>query len=380
MIDQQKETKDAVEDRPLAARQLYQHDPLLVLLRDRWHLSTFWICVGAVLLPGSVYFFWWLGWIRTAAVWSVSDTLSVLLQTFLLFPVIFLIYGLIPGSIAGLFNTLKTNGVIGEPRKNQPSSKTYEAFVQQMVSWIDNVGWVLAIVVLVVCYALYRLLLLEPGSSSPVPYWMRVCAVISYWPLMYVTGISVLRIVLALIFTNWLFSRFTLQVKPLHPDGAGGLGAMGNLLWMSVGIMLWEVLLLAASVLSHNLIWLSLSEMILLGAIYIALTPALLIGWLLFPHSMMVKARDEMLRPLTDAYQQALTQSLSSNAYDTRSLVGETRRLTALKQRYDLVHDTFPVWPLETGTLGRIAVTVILPLLLPILTSLITLALHPLGL
>lgn len=380
MIDQQKEIKDAVEDQPLTARQLYQHDPLLVLLRDRWHLSTIWICAGVVLLPGSVYFFWWLGWIRTAPAWNVSDTLSVLLQTFILFPVIFLIYVLIPGSIAGLFNTLKTNGVIGEPRKHLSSGKTYEAFVQQMVSWIDNIGWILAIVVLVVCYALYRLLLLEPGSSSSVPYWMRVCAVISYWPLMYVTGISVLRIVLALIFTNWLFSRFTLQVKPLHPDGAGGLGAMGNLLWMSVGIMLWEVLLLAASVLSRNLIWLSLSEMILLGAIYIALTPALLIGWLLFPHSMMVKARDEMLRPLTDAYQQALTQSLSSNEYDTRSLVSETRRLTALKQRYDLVHDSFPVWPLETGALGRIAVTVILPLLLPILTSLITLALHPLGL
>ncbi len=380
MIDQQKEIKDAVEDQLLTARQLYQHDPLLMLLKDRWHLNTFWICAGVVLLPGGVFLFWWLGWARTAAVWNVSDTLSILLQTFILFPIIFLLYVLVPGSIAGLFRTLKVNGVIGEHRKRLSDTKTYKAFVQQMVSWIDSIGWVLAVLVLVVCYALYRLLLLEPASSSPVPYWMRVCAIVSYLPLMYVTGISVLRIVLALIFTNWLFYRFTLQVKPLHPDGAGGLGAMGNLLWMSVGIMLWEVLLLVASVLSRNLIWLSLSEMILLGAIYIALTPALLIGWLLFPHAMMVKARDEMLRPLTDAYQQAFLQSLSSNENDTRSLVSETRRLTALKQRYDLVHAAFPVWPLETAALSRIAVTVILPLLLPVLTSLITLALHPLGL
>ncbi|MBA2679798.1 MAG: hypothetical protein H0U76_15555 [Ktedonobacteraceae bacterium] len=380
MIDQHKETKDGVEDQPLTARQLYQHDPLLVLLKDRWHLSTVWICVGTILLPGSVFLGWWLGWVRMNSTWIVSDTLSILIQTLILFPVIFLIYLRIPGSIASLFNTLKANGVIGEPRKQVSGSKTYEAFVQQMVRWMDNVGWTLAIVLLVACYALYRLLILEPASSSPVPYWMRVCAIVSYWPLMYVTGMSVLRILLALIFTNWLFYRFSLQVRPLHPDGAGGLGAMGNLLWMSVGIMLWEALLLVASVLSRNLIWLSLSEMILLGAIYIALTPALLIGWLLFPHAMMVKARDEMLRPLTDAYQQAFLQSLSSHEYDTRSLVSATRRLTALKQRYDLVHDAFPVWPLETGTLSRIAVTVILPLLLPILTSLITLALHPLGL
>ncbi len=197
---------------------------------------------------------------------------------------------------------------------------------------------------------------------------------------MYATGISVIRLLLALIFTNWLFYSFKLQIKPLHADGAGGLGAMAQLLWASIGIMLWEALLLLASVLSRNLLWLSLSEMILLGAIYITLTPALLIGWLIFPHRMMVKARDELLQPLTDEYQQALLQSLSSHEHDTRSLISGTRRLTALKQRYDLLRNTFPTWPLETNTLNRIGVTVILPLILPIITSVITLALHPLGL
>ncbi len=380
MIDQQKEAKNAVWDQPLTAQRLYQHDPLLVLLKDRCHLNTFWICAGVIVLPGSVFLFWWLGWARTVAAWNVDNTLSALLQTFILFPVIFLIYLLIPGSITGLFSTLKMNEVIGEPHKHLSGTKTYATFMQQMITWTDNIGWTIAIIFLVVCYALYRLLMLEPASLSPVPYWMRACAIIIYLPLMYVTGISVIRIVLALIFTNWLFYRFPLQVKPLHPDGAGGLGAMGHLLWASVGVMLWEVLLLVASALSRNLIWLSLSEMILLGAIYIALTPALLIGWLLFPHYMMVKARNEMLQPLTDAYQQAFMQSLSSNDFDTRNLVSETRRLTILKQRYDLVHDTFPIWPLETAALSRIGVTVVLPLLLPIITSLITPPLHLLGL
>lgn len=380
MIDQQKEAKKAVWEQPLTAQQLYQHDPLLVLLKDRCHLNTLWICASIVVLPGSVFLFWWLAWGRTVAVWNVDNTLSVLLQTFVLFPIIFLIYLLVPGSIATLFNTLNTNGVIGKPHTDLSGATTYKTFVQHMVTWTDNIRWTLAILVLVVCYALYRLLLLEPMSASPVPYWMRVCAIVVYLPLMYVTGMSVIRLLLALLFTNWLFSHFPLQVKPLHPDGAGGLGAMGHLLWASVGIMLWEVLLLVASVLSRNLIWLSLSEMILLGAIYVALTPALLIGWLLFPHYIMVKTRDEMLQPLTDQYQHALLQSLSSNEDDTRNLVSGMRRLTALKQRYDLVHDTFPVWPLEMSALSRIGVTVILPLLIPILTSLITLALHLLGL
>ncbi len=380
MINQQQEAKNVKVELPLTARRLYQHDPLLVLLRDRWHLQTLWICVGVVILPGSVFLFWWSAWARMVAAWNIGNTLSVLLQTLVLFPAIFLIYVLVPDAIAKLFNTLKINGVIGKPRASSMGTESYETFVQNMVKWTDSSGWTVAILVLVVCYALYRLLLLEPRSLSPVPYQMRVCAIVIYLPLMYVTGISVIRIVLALLFTNWLFSRFTLQIKPLHPDGAGGLAAMGPLIWASVGIMLWEVLLLVASVLARNLIWLSLSEMILLGAIYVALTPALLIGWLFFPHYIMLKTRNEMLQPLTEQYQQALMQSLSFNENDTRSLVSGTRRLSALKQQYDLLQNTFPVWPLETSALSRLGVTVFLPLLIPLLTSLLTLALHLLGL
>lgn len=379
MIDEQKDAENAAQDQPLTARHFYQHDPLFVLLKDRCHLNTLWICASGVVLPGSVFLFWGLWWARSVSVWNLENTLSALIQTFILFPVIFLIYLLVPGFIAGLFNTLKRNGVIGEPYRHLSGTVKYTTFVQQMVTSIDNFGWIITIMVIVVCYALYRLLLLEPGSLSPVPYWMRVCAIIIYLPLMYATGISVVRLLLTLIFTNWLFYHFTLQIKPLHPDGAGGLGAMGRLLWASIGIMLWEALLLVASILSRNLYWLSPWDMILLGAIYVVLTPALLVGWLIFPHRVMVKTRDEMLQGLADEYQQTIIQSLSSAEYDTRSLVAGTRRLTALKQRYDLLRDAFPIWPLETNMLSRIVITVILPIILPIITSLITLALHPLS-
>jgi len=71
---------------------------------------------------------------------------------------------------------------------------------------------------------------------------------------------------------------------------------------------------------------------------------------------------------------------LSSTERDTRALVAETRRLAVLKQRYDLVRDTFPTWPVEISTISRLVVTVIFPLILALLTSLITLVSHALGL
>ncbi len=377
--EQQKGTESLMRGNPLSAQQFYQHDPLLVLLKDRLHLNDLWISASVVVLPGGVFLCWWLWWASQAQEWLPENMLSVLLQTFVLFPLLFLIYLSVPGSIAGLFNTLKANGVVGEYRRQQSGAETYEAFVEQLTFWMDRSWWTVAILVIVIFYAFYRLFLLEPTSPSVVPYWMRVCAITIYLPLMYATGMSVLRLLLALVFTNRLFYLFTPQVQPLHPDGSGGLGVLGRLLWHSVGIMLWEALLLVASVLSRNLHWLSLSEMILLAAIYITLTPALLIGWLIFPHQMMVRARNEVLQPLAAEYQRTLVQSLLSGGADTRSVVAETRRLEALKQRYDLVRASFPTWPLETSALSRIGVTLILPIILPLITSLISLALRVPG-
>ncbi len=81
------------------------------------------------------------------------------------------------------------------------------------------------------------------------------------------TGMSVVRLLLAVILTNWLFSLFTIQVKPLHPDSSGGLAALERLLWLNVLMMLWDALLLGADLLSNNLHWFSLPELFLLGAL-----------------------------------------------------------------------------------------------------------------
>jgi hypothetical protein len=147
-------------------------------------------------------------------------------------------------------------------------------------------------------------------------------------------------------------------------------------------MMLWDTLLLSASWLTYNLQWLSSAEISLLGAIYITLTPALLVGWLVLPHQVMRRARDEVLQPIADEFQQTLMQCMPDAKHDTRTITAGTRRLAALKERYDLVCNTFPVWPLGISTVNRLVITVILPTLLPLilpaLASLITLLSHTL--
>jgi hypothetical protein len=359
----------------LSAQQFYQHDPLLRLLKDKWRLNDLVIVVAGMVLAGGLYSVWWLwmGYILAKAhFWGLGDTLSAFLQTFVVFPLLFLIYLLVPNSIASLFNTLRATGVIGEYRRDRRGSKSYEDFLQQVITWTDRSWWVAGALTVVVLYLLYRILVVELWSSSLVPFWLRLTTLIIVSFLMYATFMSVVRVICTVVFTNWLFYIFTIQVKPLQPDGSGGLAALGRILWVSVIMLLWDALLLGAALLESNFNLFSSLEKFLLGAIYVALIPSLFIGWLVLPHRVMVKAREVVLQPLADEFQHTLLEMTPSPKDDANAIKTNTDRLLELKRRYDLVRDTFPTWPLEVQALGRAAAVVILPTLLAILPQVVS--------
>lgn len=53
----QKEAEQSEGDSTLlSAQSLYQHDPLLVLLKDKLHLATVWIVVGGFVVVGFCFF------------------------------------------------------------------------------------------------------------------------------------------------------------------------------------------------------------------------------------------------------------------------------------------------------------------------------------
>lgn len=61
LVGQQEGAESSASDTTLSAQQFYQHDPLLVLLKDRLHLNDLWIIAGVMVLPGGVFLSWWLG-------------------------------------------------------------------------------------------------------------------------------------------------------------------------------------------------------------------------------------------------------------------------------------------------------------------------------
>jgi hypothetical protein len=361
--------KSEVDSTLLSSRALYQHDPLLVLLKDKLHLSTPWIVAGGFIFGGLSSFIFIPVFLR-----DFQPTVSlgyVFVRLLVAIAIIFnlLIYLLLPASMASVFNTLRANGVIGPPRQERLGAMSYARFLQQVVTWVDSRWWSTVMVMLSPLYFLYAIFIFTPQSLTVPPVWLLVSYVIGPLPFLYTLGFVFLRVMLLLIFLNRFLFLFNIRVRPLHPDGSGGLAALSRIWWMVAALIFVTALSLVPLIGQHP------GHLLLLETIsttigYLILLPAIAIGWFALPHHVMVQARNEHLQPLAEEYERVLMETRPTADEATAQIVAGTERLSALKQRYELVRDTFPTWPLQVVEMRRLAVALLLPALIALLPAL----------
>lgn len=359
------------QDMLIDARQFYQHDPLFILLKKRWHLHDYWILLGAIVLPAITFSSWgiWLSFAPADSrnIWTLSNTIGVFVDIFLVSPILFLIYLRLPDWLADIFNQFHTNQIIGPRRISAPGPKTYQDAVQLLTVWMDKWWWSAGSIVLMVLYISCRIPLLELPLHTPIPLWLRCLHLMLFAPVIYACMLCIIRIVVTFVAVNWLLWTFTVQIKPLHSDNSGGLGMLTKLMWLSMVMLLWDALLFYIGLTSRKVSVFSPVEISLLGVIYIALVPLVLLGWTLLPHLAMVRARDSYLQPLADEFYQLLTQNIHVTNVDTETMKASTDRLCELERRISFVRSTFPTWPMELQTLARLIVALILPPLIAVI-------------
>ena len=367
-----------VTGKTLPVDKLYQHDPLLVLLKDRLHLNEVWSILGIAFFTGIVLI--GLLILTTPNFNPLGDSLLVTLkdvaQALILFPLLYGIYLLLPGYIANMFNTLQENSIIGEYRQDRPGAEAYEAYLQKLVAWADNFWWTVAALAFVALCWLYELFVAEPllNAATLPPLWMRILTLVVYTPIMYAVFLNVVRLLVILVFTNWLFHLYTIHLNPLDPDGSAGLGKLGTMLSISMllmatmGVTVLVVIhpeFLSGSLPANYGLQLRV-QAVLFGILYFMLTAGLFIGWLTLPHQVMQEACDETLKPLADEFQQAIAETMPSSKQDANAIKAGTDRLAELKRRYELLQDTYPTWPLAIEQVRRLVATVSIPALLPL--------------
>jgi len=363
---QQKPIKTDNSGTSLTPQQFYKGDPYLVLVKDTWHLDNIW-SAAIFFVIATTYNFSYTVFISKSLhpTTSVLDALRLLLLA-VAYTSFYLIYLQAPTFMAEIFNTLQANGVISNPRQDNSKPISYESFVEKLRAWANSRLWPAIIAMLTLLYWLQVVFI----QHSQIPlFWNIFSLVVGIMPGIYLVCFILVRIVLLLVFINRLFLLFTIQIKPLHADGSGGLGSLGHILWMSVAMMF----AISLAILTNIEYFATPVAIIIVTASYLLLILAIAIGCLALPHSMMLQKRMELLRPITNEYEQVVKETLASITGDTATIVAGTERLSALQDRYKLLRDNFSVWPLEIMQMRRLGVALILPVLLSLLPSLLSL-------
>ncbi|HTK09049.1 MAG TPA: hypothetical protein VL485_17905 [Ktedonobacteraceae bacterium] len=350
---------------------LHLYDPLLVLLKvklrlnDWWLLAVWWVLVLGLLLmvaaiipidkwDGRVFF-------SPLQLLDFSAAYLILVGTYLS----------LPSAMADFFNRLWENVLIGDDRTDIPGSRSYLEFVEQQVRWIHSRWWG-AIALLVAALNPLFLLFVHPEIASGLPLWMVFFGLFIVLVGNYAIVLVLAWLVMIAVITHQLFRGFTFRVKPLHPDGSGGLGLFNRLLWISTPL----IVIAGCSIPAF---WGSASSLFdrifLLGDIlfYLLAASLLLRAWLVLPHQAMVQARNRLLHPLTNEYERALGETMSGTMSDATAVNEGTERLVALRKRHEEVHSGFPTWPIEIMQLRGLVTLLILPVLLALLPFLLDL-------
>lgn len=308
--------------------------------------------------------------IRTTSMMSAIT--SIVFQSFLVVPLGILLYFLIPKFIATPFIQMQDAESV-----NSTQGDNYDVFLYKIKDAISGPVWVILAILSVSFYWGYRLFAHVPGdltSQIDVPeirIGIRLALLIIYTPPFYMIILTICRTLVGLIMIGRLFRFYKVTVDPINPDDAGGIGYVGNMLIIgvlvatafgAVAIGLAYFTIAGGSMVNRLNMFLR-PEVILLSSIYLILTPLLFYSLLWSPHKALLRARDEILHPLADEFQLESSKQIPKGKSKARSLKSKTDRLYEIKRQYELIRESFPVWPLDTKSLRNLVTTSILPLI-----------------
>ena len=335
-------------------RKIYSNDPLYRLLKNHGSGINDYIIIAVVGVFTAIVFFGLGALLHTQYYGQWQYIVSAAVQAVIVFPLGMLIYLQMPMSMSNLFNVIQSNGVIEDPLDDNPNAwpRSYEEFVQRYSEYASRRWWTLAAFLFVGIYLLYRIavIFLNPELQVPNLFTFQIINTLNNALIVYCATLAVSWLIAGLLFSNRLFKRFHFHLTPLHPDGCAGLGQMENALGISallianIGI---AALVMNGAFLTGKFTPFSLGEAIVIGIIYLALIPTLLLGWTLIPHQVMVAGANEVLQPLADKFKTNISTGTPTDGEPSAAIKEDTDKLSELKRRYDLLQDTFPLWPTQ---------------------------------
>lgn len=159
-------------------------------------------------------------------------------------------------------------------------------------------------------------------------------------------------------------------IHPLHPDKCGGSGALGTfatrLGGLGVIIGFWAVFLTCYPMIVGRPSQLNLA-IVMIYVVYIVVTLICLITPIWSAHKAMERFRDSKLSTISHELEELVTSSMGRlgtmiQAPDAKPLQADVDKMGYLRQMYQFILSTTPVWPISVPTIKAFATTASLPL------------------
>lgn len=357
---------------------LWKNDPLLYFFKEKLGFSSLrtvlcLITVSAIVLFG-------LGWIADSLYTGSGSGFKesqfcyfALVAVFLGGPVLFGFYVWQSGAFAQVLRSFEETHTIREAsekgRKHRIES--YSDFLDKFQMAVDSKRWTIIAAILIVGYWMLEFLVVVPSSIAirssfffEVKWFLVVLSLIaSVW--LYALFLISLKTVQVILYCSYLFQWFDVRVCPMHADGAGGLGALGN---YTLNFSLVFVGFGAVNALTSIVLWLAgddpfaRPDQLFYWALYIVAIPVSLVLPMLSAHRAMQEAKNKKLNEIAQEFEQTLSDASVIKTNSTKALKEANEKLKELQTRYDIVTASLPTWPIPARLFRNFSITASLPL------------------
>jgi hypothetical protein len=250
---------------------------------------------------------------------------------------------------------------------------------------VDRKGWLIIVAIGIIIFYLAEFYITWPAeflNTGRTAFWYDtkwfLIIRLSNWALfLHALYMLIIKEILAIVYFNRFFRWCDVKIRPMHPDEAGGLGALGDFtLKTSLIAVGFGVIALVFSIFTIYVgsDLLSRPDVIILWVLYILVTPTSLILPMVSAHGAMKNARNDKLSEISKEFENTLISSDVAAADDIEGIRKGNERLTELQNRYGIIAASFPTWPVPARLFRNFSISASLPLMSGVMSMVINFA------
>jgi hypothetical protein len=362
-------------------RQLIK-DPILSMALYNRHLPSYVIWLVTSILPITAFGFLALAlgefFPKDGKITFINDY-NLFNGLLLGVPAVFLFYCLFPKYLQECFNQLQDNNVIGGIRfqgeLNSEKCYDYNSFLDD-VSESLSIKWLMISFVLSAIFMIIAIPEHLRSQSWIIQNKTSLIFIEIFWFFIFtVVVLLACRVIAGIWWINQAFKRFEIVVRPLYPDGVGGLQPLSQFaLRLGLFVFVFGIELGTNQFTTHyvrtkvlgGMEW--APDIVIPWILYLIAAPIVFFAPLSAAHKGMKEAKKSELMILSNHFEKHYKKLKESLKNSPESIKRQSANLAEIRKLYKAV-EVFPVWPFQLKKFFQFLITVVLPPLITLVSS-----------